>query len=444
MGEARIMSLSHRYRQLAALIETLESHGLGVQQAEPLGNGESDQSPDDGFVVQLRVELPTDATAELFDVDRSGTVETPERPPVEPSTAPVGVRPATPAPGVAPDDGQPVNADGGTGHDDTGAAAEADSGGVDAAEPGMTGSEDTGAADDGGTGTAGDDTEPDTASVVDEDPDDEETGGVGDSSEADDAEREGNTEEADTTTTEDAVPCTHPDCDRTFDTARGMKIHRTKAHPLSELVDGERERAVHRDPDVLTRVYDEHDTFAEMTEALDVDVGAQAVRKQMIRHGIHEPGAKESTGETTAERTDDDGALDQSASTASGVDETDEGDDVDGTDGTAEVDGTGDVEPDVGLSSGTDAALDDDTPVADRVPDLDLPGSLSAQDLLVAVEEANTLYDVQRALDLDQKTTRDVLTEYDLLELVSGRAAAVGDREELKAEIGQRIRRTAT
>ncbi|AUV82369.1 hypothetical protein C2R22_12545 [Salinigranum rubrum] len=432
------MSLSHRYRQLAALIETLESHGVGVQQAEPLGNGESDQPSDDGFVVQLRVELPADATADLFDVDSAGAVETPGRPPVEPSAAPVGVRPATPAPRIALEGGQPTDAsDGAAGHDDTEDATEVDGGSADAAESGTSGS-DAGAADASRTGTADDDAELDVAAVVDDDSDGEETGGTGDSSGSDDAESAGDAEATDTATTEDAVPCTHPDCDRTFDTARGMKIHRTKAHPLSELVDGERERAVHRDPDVLARVYDEHDTFAEMTAALDVDVGAQAVRKQMIRHGIHEPGAKdedttdERTVDSTGEHTEDDGARDQSASAASDVDEMEEVDETDG------------VEPDVGLSSGADAPLDDDTPVADRLPDLDLPGSLSTQDLLTAVEEANTLYDVQRALDLDQKTTRDVLTEYDLLELVSGRVAAVGDREELKAEIGQRIRRTAT
>jgi hypothetical protein len=34
--------------------------------------------------------------------------------------------------------------------------------------------------------------------------------------------------------------------------------------------------------------------------------------------------------------------------------------------------------------------------------------------------------------------------EYDLLELVSGRAASVRDREEMKSEIHERIRRTAT
>jgi hypothetical protein len=82
--------------------------------------------------------------------------------------------------------------------------------------------------------------------------------------------------------------------------------------------------------------------------------------------------------------------------------------------------------------------------IADRLPDLDLPGSLSTEELMSAVETANTLYDVQRQLDLDRETTRDVLSEYDLLELVSGRAASVSDREKMKSEIHERLRRAAT
>jgi hypothetical protein len=37
-----------------------------------------------------------------------------------------------------------------------------------------------------------------------------------------------------------------------------------------------------------------------------------------------------------------------------------------------------------------------------------------------------------------------VLSEYDLLELVSGRAASVSDREKMKSEIHERLRRAAT
>jgi hypothetical protein len=48
-------------------------------------------------------------------------------------------------------------------------------------------------------------------------------------------------------------------------------------------------RPPHHDPERLREVYEAHDTFAEMTDALGVDVTAQTVRHHMIKHGIHEP-----------------------------------------------------------------------------------------------------------------------------------------------------------
>lgn len=44
-----------------------------------------------------------------------------------------------------------------------------------------------------------------------------------------------------------------------------------------------------RDPDFLEEVYESCDTFAEMTDALEMDVTAETVRRYMIDHGIHQP-----------------------------------------------------------------------------------------------------------------------------------------------------------
>jgi hypothetical protein len=413
------MTLSNRYRQLAALIDTLESHGIGVEQAEPLDSGEGPKASDGGFAVQMRVELPPDDTVDPFAADGPESAEAADPSPEAPSMGPVGVNLAATGAETASEDGHPVVDGGATTHrDDVSATTHRDdvSGREDLTSVG-TERDEVVAVD-----TSGDATDALDAS--------REKRGTATAADAADTSEDGRVEAAANDTSEDddtAVPCTHPDCDRTFDTARGMKIHRTKAHSLSDLADTAGERTVHRDPEVLARVYDEYETFAEMTEALDVDVGAQAVRKQMIRHGIHEPGAEEPTS-------------DGDAGTA------DERPDSDAADGSGGDDHAPDQSPSTPHAPATDASLDtdDDTPVADGLPDLDLPGSLSTEDLLAAVEEANTLYDVQRALDLDQETARNVLTEYDLLELVSGRAAAFGDREALKAEIDQRIRRTAT
>jgi hypothetical protein len=347
-----------------------------------------------------------------------------------------------------------------------------------------------------------------------------ESGSVDDAERVDEAERETDDADAeavgDADATDDesdtgAVPCTHPDCDRTFETERGMKIHRTKAHPLSDLVDPSARGAIHHDPDALAEVYDEHETFAEMTAALDVDVGAQAVRKQMIRHGIHEPegqasadasstsveegdadestadgepvnpldseadsgerptpgdatngtvgradGGSESSAEATTQSTSSEPDSGPGPSDASGeageTVGTEVPDERDGPDSEGETDAP---ESPPAADAGSDGTAESDRHpdpesepeperIADRLPDLDLPGSLSTEELMSAVETANTLYDVQRQLDLDRETTRDVLSEYDLLELVSGRAASVSDREKMKSEIHERLRRAAT
>ncbi|WP_372909891.1 hypothetical protein [Salinigranum sp.] len=403
------MALSNRYRQLAALIDTLESHGISVQQAEPLDNGEDMDASDGGFAVQLRVELPADDTVDPFPVGRPESAERSVPSPESPARGPVGVNLAAADTETADGDVHPIVDGGATTHrDDASGRPDPDSHGTDRDEGADVDAAGGGTA----TDTAHETQATATAAAVTDTADDDQVEAAGEDTSVDDT----------------AVPCTHPDCERTFDTERGMKIHRTKAHSLSELADTGGQ-TVHRDPEALARVYDEHETFAEMTEALDVDVGAQAVRKQMIRHGIHEPGSGDPNSDADA-------------------DSVDERPDSDAAD---EGEGEGDAHaPDPSASAPrdceTDASLDtdDDTPVADRLPDLDLPGSLSTEELQAAVEEANTLYDVQRALELDQETARNVLTEYDLLELVSGRAAAFGDREALKAEIGQRIRRTAT
>lgn len=61
-------------------------------------------------------------------------------------------------------------------------------------------------------------------------------------------------------------------------------------------------RPAYRDPDRLQEVYDAHETFAEMTAALDVDVVPQTVRRYMIKYGIHDPASthEPSTGPPVA------------------------------------------------------------------------------------------------------------------------------------------------
>ena len=67
----------------------------------------------------------------------------------------------------------------------------------------------------------------------------------------------------------------------------------------TDTADADTDRPAYRDPERLAAVYSEHDTFAEMTDALDVEVTPQTVRRYMIKHGIHEPASE--TGSRPAE-----------------------------------------------------------------------------------------------------------------------------------------------
>lgn len=180
------------------------------------------------------------------------------------------------------------------------------------------------------------------------------------------------------------VACRAEGCGEVFDTEHGMKIHHTKTHGLS----GDGDAPAYRDPDVLREVYAEYDSFTEMTEALGVDVAPQTVRRNMIKHGIHDP-----------EEPDDDRA-----------------------------------DPETGEADSP--ALPDS--------DVDLPGGTTLDDVKAAVASADTLYEVQLTLDLERDRATDLLRELGLLELVHGRVATKHRRDDLKDEIDERLRNSAT
>ncbi|WP_318569218.1 hypothetical protein [Salinigranum marinum] len=470
------MTLSDEYRQLAALIDALEARGITVREAAPVNGSGHDGSSTDRFTVHLEVELPEQGSSQRLVADDVIAVGEEDE---GPDGSTDGVSDATRQSDEGAEESTTVAVDAGRDGD---VDDEADTG-VTEPDPPRAGRK-AGASDGAEPRSADEDTET-VSDRVDE----------AERETVDDAETVSDADTTDDESDAGAVPCTHPDCDRTFETERGMKIHRTKAHPLSDLVDPSARGAIHHDPEALAEVYDEYETFAEMTAALDVDVGAQAVRKQMIRHGIHEPEGQTSANASSTsveendadESTTDGEPADPVASEADSGERPPPGDATNGTTGTAGLadGGTGPLEapdetegvdgardhdeldgPDSeagtdgsGRSPAADAGSDgaaepeshpDPEPepeperIADRLPDLDLPGSLSTEELMSAVETANTLYDVQRHLDLDRETTRDVLSEYDLLELVSGRAASVSDREKMKSEIHERLRRAAT
>ena len=145
--------------------------------------------------------------------------------------------------------------------------------------------------------------------------------------------------------------------------------------------DGDESVPYYKDYDRLARVYEKYDTFAEMTEALGVDVTPATVREHMVNHGIH-PGSSDEGSDTDSD-TDDSGP------------DADTGEDERGS-VTIEADGYG------------------------------LPESVSMDSLVHAVRESRTVYEVQRDLDLDRDTVRTILCDLNLLDLVTSRITDAG------------------
>lgn len=146
----------------------------------------------------------------------------------------------------------------------------------------------------------------------------------------------------------------------------------------------------YEDTDYLETLYDSCGTFAEMNRYLEMDVSTETVRRYMIDAGVH---AASSYGTAESEdRPAGDG----------------------GADGRTDL----------------------------RQLELEhLPEGVTADDLVDAVESSVSLHQVQRRLDLDRRTTRRLLEEFDLLEFVLHRIGADPRAESSAEDIVQRIER---
>lgn len=144
------------------------------------------------------------------------------------------------------------------------------------------------------------------------------------------------------------------------------------------------ERPLHRDPERLRELYHSHSSFAEIAGTIDEDVSAETIRRYMIEHEIHEPG---------------------------GPGPRDISDDIDE-----------DSRPLLGNGHG-------------------IPKGIDVETLVSAVEGANTLYDIQRHLDISREEAVDLLSRLDLLELVVGRVDTADDRKVTRESIESRLSR---
>ena len=176
---------------------------------------------------------------------------------------------------------------------------------------------------------------------------------------------------------------------------------------VPDAIEAARNEAVptYEDQPYLRAIYREYETFSEMRAVIDMDVSTETVRRYMIDAGVHDPNSYETSGDGT-----DDGGRQAVASREESA-----------------------------APAGADA-IPDEQLVTDGVG---LPEGLALEDLLDAVVDASTVYEVTRRLDVDQRRTRELLEQLDLLELVMHRVADDHEREVTYGEVADRLRRVA-
>jgi hypothetical protein len=158
----------------------------------------------------------------------------------------------------------------------------------------------------------------------------------------------------------------------------------------------------YKDPDRLRDVYETHDTFPAMKEALGADVTPKTVRNHMVKHGIHEP---ESDGSESAAE-DDAGTAEPSnpRQNAASYEESES------TEGQLMSDGRG------------------------------LPRGIDLADVKAGVQAATTPTEFGRRLDLDHAQARRVLENLNLMDYVYDRVDTGPTSDVPMAEIESSIR----
>lgn len=198
----------------------------------------------------------------------------------------------------------------------------------------------------------------------------------------------------------------------------------------------------YRDPERLQEVYDEYDTFTEMTGALDVDVTPQTVRRYAIKYEIHEPASN--TGSQSAEK-----LLDADPDSVSGSPEEDTSEEAKSiANRPAQVEARNTSAPSRISTDGHGGVRDYDknedrlSGNCDEIKDdieACLPEHLTLDDIKTAARSAKTLYEAQQQLDLEREEARRLLRELDLLDFVHGRLATRDVSDQTIEDLNKRL-----
>lgn len=177
----------------------------------------------------------------------------------------------------------------------------------------------------------------------------------------------------------------------------------------------------HRDPDALQEAYEKCDTFVEMKRALGADVTPEAVRQQMVKHGIHEVPTEDSP-----EPPDED------------VSEVPEGSHIDSNNGSKRTEVTSDstASPEMPEES---TQTDPSQPTEAIISDGGYPTDLTVEELKEIIKSSQTLYEATQQLGVDRGEAREMLNRLNLLDLVTGRLQTKDERTVTSEEIDRRI-----
>ena len=210
------------------------------------------------------------------------------------------------------------------------------------------------------------------------------------------------------------------------------------------------------DTPYLRRLYETCETFAEMSDRIEMDVSAETVRRYMTDAGVHTPTSYETTGRTSAssDGTGSDAESDASVATESTADT----ESVTATQSTADIKSVTATESAAGTEPAGESAApasrgslaDGDRETTASLPDeqlvtdgIGLPESLTLHDVVDAVVDARTVHEVQREVGLGYDRTRQLLCQLNVLDLVVGRVTAARDRTVTVDVVADRIRESA-
>lgn len=179
------------------------------------------------------------------------------------------------------------------------------------------------------------------------------------------------------------------------------------------------------DTEYLQQLYDSCNTFTEMSREIQMDVASETVRRYMMEAGIHNPTSYNTAIEEQA---------DECLSSAAESEEMD----------------TVEEEMETAKSASTQSPASTDDPV-ETIPGeqlvtdgLGLPEGLQIEDVMDAVIDSVTVYEVQQHLCLERQRTQELLKQLNLLDLVVCRISDNPDREVSYEEVATRIRKCAS